>query len=124
MNEFNAFLAKKTSGLAHVAFEEPYNKDLVEHNLELIIERDIKIIVAFVGERDAVDMLCGASRAGLTTYEYAWILPSYKDPNWWMKYSNNCKQFKLKSALESMLFILPTKYPPFAQSDMVRCPTL
>ena len=102
-----------------VALEEVLDVNLIEHNLDHLVERDIKIVVAFVGERDAVDLLCKASQAGLTTSEYAWILPSYTNPDWWRR-SSNCTQKELISALESTLFLLPTKYPPFTQTNMVR----
>ena len=102
-----------------VALEEVLDVTLIEHSLDHLIERDIKIVVAFVGEADAVNLLCKASQTGLTTSEYAWILPSYTDPDWWRR-SSNCTQNELKLALESTLFILPTKYPPFTQENIVR----
>ena len=118
MDTFNAYLSEKTSGLVEVAFVEVFNVGLVEDNLAHVIEGDIKIVVAFVEEKDAVDLLCKASQAGLTTSEYAWILPSYTDPDWWRR-SSNCTRKELKSALESTLFLLPTKYPPFTQANTV-----
>ena len=81
VEEFNVYLSEEVGSLVHVALEEILDRDLIENNLDNLIERDIKIIVAFVGERDAVDMLCKASQAGLTTSEYAWILPSYTNPD-------------------------------------------
>jgi hypothetical protein len=77
VDEFNVYLSDEVGSLVHVALEEILDRDLIENNLDHLIERDIKIIVAFVGETDAVDMLCKVSQAGLTTSEYAWILPSY-----------------------------------------------
>ena len=77
VDEFNVYLSDEVGSLVHVALEEILNRDLIENNLDHLIERDIKIIVAFVAETDAVDMLCKVSQAGLTTSEYAWILPSY-----------------------------------------------
>ena len=119
MEEFNTYLAVEVSSLVQVALEEVLDVNIIEHNLDHLVERNIKIVVAFVEERDAVDLLCKASQAGLTTSEYAWILPSYTNPDWWRR-SSNCTQKELKSALESTLFLLPTKYPPFTQTNIVR----
>ena len=118
MDKFNGYLSERTNGLVEVAFAEIFNVGLIEDNLDHLITKDVKIVVAFVGEKDAVDMLCKASQTGLTTSEYVWILPSYSDPDWWRR-SSNCTQNELKLALESTLFILPTKYPPFTQANMV-----
>jgi hypothetical protein len=77
VEEFNTYLLEETSGLLQVAFVEIFNIDLIEDNLHHLITSDVKIVVAFLNKRDAVNMLCKASQAGLTTSEYAWILPSY-----------------------------------------------
>ena len=75
VDEFNVYLSDEVGSFVHIALEESLDRDLIENNLDHLIERDIKIIVAFAAETDAVDMLCKASQAGLTTSEYAWILP-------------------------------------------------
>ena len=128
MNEFNSYLEEETDGLASIKFVETFSSEpQLNHSIEHLKVSGIKIVVAFVGERDAARMLCKASQAGLTTSEYAWVLPSYTNPNWWRVSSedsaqsddlrlHNCTEEELKLALESTLFVVPTKYPPFSQA--------
>ena len=118
MDEFNVYLSEQVNGFVRIALQEILDTDTIKHSLDHLIERDIKIVVALVSGTDAVNMLCRASQAGLTTSEYAWILPAYKHRDWW-KGRSNCTQNELKLALESTLFLVPTKYPPFTQANMV-----
>lgn len=121
MAAFSDYLKEKTNGVIHLAYSECYvNQDQLSHSLYHLLAEDIKIIVAFMRDVEVPNVLCNASRAGLMTSDHVWILPSHFDPDLWQKYPSNCSQEELKSALESTLFIAPTKYPPFTQNDLVR----
>lgn len=92
----------------------------LDHILRALVSRDVRIIVAFLMERDAVTVLCKASKVGLTSADHVWILPSYSDPDWWQNNASiSCTEDELLQALESTIFILPAKYPPFTQTNLV-----
>lgn len=119
---FNDHVGKKIGNVhVHLAVAESYTDDLsLDHILADLVSRDVRIIVAFLTEREAVKVLCKARQVGLTSADHVWVLPSYSDPNWWQNNSSSlCSKVELMEALESTLFILPTKYPPINQANLV-----
>lgn len=129
---FSDYLEEETNGLVTLSLLETFSsEDQLIHSIKLLKSSDIKIVVAFVGERDAARVMCEASQAGLTTSEYVWILPSVPNPEWWKaplyddtqfnkSRLHDCKNDELKLALESTLSIVPSKYPPISQAALVR----
>ena len=86
-----------------------------------IIQNNIKIIVAFVEEESAVNMLCKARQTGLTGSDTVWILPSYVNPNWWAESCTmcSCTEDELMDVLETVLFVSHSKHLPFGQEVQV-----
>lgn len=123
MTVFSDYLEEEIHDHLQLALSEIYmysDEDSLDHILDALVSRDVRIIVAFLMEREAVRVLCRASKAGLTTTDHVWILPSYSDPNWWLSNTNSsCTEDELLEAMESTIFILPAKYPPFTQTNLV-----
>ena len=131
VSTFSSYVKEETDDLVDSMLIKTFtNEEQLQHSLEHVVDSGINIIVAFVGKQFAAHVMCKASRAGLTASEYVWVLPSYTDPGWWKVSSNdcvrgdglrcnNCTHSELKNALQSTLFITPSKYPPFTQSNQV-----
>ena len=118
MSAFNLHLARETNNLVEVAAMEIFaNGKQLDHALAVLRQRDIKIVVGFFSGSEAGRVLCKAIREGLTTSEHVWILPAYFDPGWW--HGTACSNNEMRTALQSTLFISPTNYPPFTQSNRV-----
>ena len=118
MSAFNLHLARETNNLVEVAAVEIFaNDEQLNRALAVLRQRDIKIVVGFFSGSEAGRVLCKAIREGLTTSEHVWILPAYFDPGWW--YGTACSDNEMRTALQSTLFISPTNYPPFTQSNRV-----
>lgn len=121
MTVFSDYLVEEIHDHLQLALSGSYiysDEDSLDHILDALISRDVRIIVAFLTEREAVRVLCRASKVGLTTADHVWILPSYSDPTWWLSNTNSsCTEDELLEALESTLFILPAKYPPFTHTN-------
>ena len=122
---FSDHLDELTGGLVGLDHTESFStEEQLYHTVDHLVSSDIRTIVAFVEAQDAVKMICKASKAGLTSSAHVWVLPAFTDPDWWRKLQSlsNCSENELKTALESTLFVAPTKYPPFKQEDQVRLP--
>ena len=120
---FSEHLDSLSNGLVDLDHIHTFStEEEMERSIKHFATTNIKTFVAFVEPGDAVKMICWASRVSLTGSGYVWILPAYTDPNWWRKLQNvsNCTEEELQTALESTLFFVPNKYPPFTQEDLVK----
>ena len=122
MMSFSGYLKNETNGLVDVEYIESFtNEAQLNHSVQHFAAEGINVVFAFTEPPDAVKMICRASQTGLTGSGHVWVLPAYTDPNWWKKLQNlsNCTEDELLMALESVIFVAPTKYPPFTQETHV-----
>ena len=123
MQMVTAYLNESTDGRVEDVLTEIFStEEQLEHVIDYISDSNIRIIFAFAEELSAVSMLCKARQAGLTGSDNVWVLPSYTNPEWWKEQCTmcNCTTDEIKEALESVLFVAPMKYLPFAQELGVR----
>eukprot|EP00731_Ephydatia_muelleri_P024104 Em0016g375a len=84
-------------------------------SLQQIKDNDIRIILAWMYEDQAVTTFCEAIHLGLTTNSYVWILPGWYTQGWWKNAEKDtygrCTRKQLEEALDFAFAVDVHSYP-------------